>query len=170
VAFDEIHIGDYTWIPGAIINPGVKIGKNCVIGVNSLVTRDVPDGCLAAGSPAKIISENVFPRELSPDERADFFHTFLKTFGEICRNRHVVRYSDSAPIDNLTVDEVLVVFKEFLSRKDVEQEICRIIFIAQAVDVPEETLKNTGQTITLFNLKERYIYGFVDGMSERLVN
>ena len=33
----------------------VKIGKHCVIGANSVVTKDVPDFCVAVGCPAKVI-------------------------------------------------------------------------------------------------------------------
>ena len=48
-----------SWIgPGAIINSSVKVGKNCLIGINSVVSHDVPDGMYAFGAPAKIISEN----------------------------------------------------------------------------------------------------------------
>jgi acetyltransferase-like isoleucine patch superfamily enzyme len=51
-----ITIGDGTWIGhGAVICPGVKIGKNAVIGANSVVRQDVPDFCVAAGVPAQII-------------------------------------------------------------------------------------------------------------------
>ena len=34
---------------------GVTIGKNCVVGANSVVTKDIPDGCVAVGVPAKVI-------------------------------------------------------------------------------------------------------------------
>jgi acetyltransferase-like isoleucine patch superfamily enzyme len=39
----------------AIILPGVSIGENSVIGAGSVVTKDIPSNCLAAGVPAKII-------------------------------------------------------------------------------------------------------------------
>ncbi len=84
---EGIHIGDNTWVlSGAmilahdhcrglitdtwigencvigirsIIMPGVTIGKECVIGGGSVVTKDVPNNCIAAGNPAKVIRENV---------------------------------------------------------------------------------------------------------------
>ena len=37
--------------------PGVKIGKNCVIGAGSVVTKDIPDNSLALGVPAKVIRQ-----------------------------------------------------------------------------------------------------------------
>lgn len=80
VAFDGVTIGDFSWIPGAVINPGVQIGRNCVIGVNSLVTSNVPDGSLAAGSPAKVIREGAYPRPLTSEQRLDFFDSFLRAY------------------------------------------------------------------------------------------
>lgn len=52
---DSVEIGSDTQIgDGTIILPGVKIGNNVIVGANSLVNRDLPNGCLAVGSPAKI--------------------------------------------------------------------------------------------------------------------
>ena len=83
VAFDGVSIGDFTWVPGATINPGVRIGRNCVIGVNSLVTSSIPDGALAVGSPAKVIKENAYPRPLGPEQRQRFFGEFLAAWGTL---------------------------------------------------------------------------------------
>lgn len=53
---DSVIISDGTWIgTNAVIVGNVKIGKNCVIGANSVVTKDIPDYCIAAGIPARII-------------------------------------------------------------------------------------------------------------------
>jgi acetyltransferase-like isoleucine patch superfamily enzyme len=38
-----------------VICPGVSVGEGAVIGANSVVTRDVPDYCVAAGAPARIV-------------------------------------------------------------------------------------------------------------------
>lgn len=38
-----------------IVLPGVTIGKDSVVGAGSVVTKDIPPGCIAAGVPAKII-------------------------------------------------------------------------------------------------------------------
>jgi len=40
---------------GSIILPGVKIGKGAIVGAGAVVTRDVPDYAVVAGSPAKIL-------------------------------------------------------------------------------------------------------------------
>lgn len=52
----HVKIGDGTWIgTNAVIVGSVQIGKNCVIGANSVVTKDIPDYSVAVGSPAKVI-------------------------------------------------------------------------------------------------------------------
>ncbi|MBP2134350.1 acetyltransferase-like isoleucine patch superfamily enzyme [Methanomicrobium sp. W14] len=51
-------ISDYAAIgANSTILPGIKIGKNTLIGAGSVVTKDVPDGMLAVGNPAKIIKK-----------------------------------------------------------------------------------------------------------------
>lgn len=51
-----VVIEDNVWIgSGAIINPGVKIGKNSVIGAGSIVTKDIPSDVVAAGNPCKVL-------------------------------------------------------------------------------------------------------------------
>ena len=51
-----VTIGDNVWIGGnAVICPGVCIGNNVVIGAGSVVTKDIPDWCVAAGNPCRVI-------------------------------------------------------------------------------------------------------------------
>ena len=51
-------IGDFTQIgAGAIIFPDIIIGKNTIIGAGSVVRENVPDNCIAAGVPSKIIKK-----------------------------------------------------------------------------------------------------------------
>lgn len=47
---DGAHIGI-----GSIIMPGVTIGKGAVIGAGAVVTKDVPDYCVAVGVPARVV-------------------------------------------------------------------------------------------------------------------
>lgn len=50
-----ITIGDDTWLGGGVVVcPGVTIGRRCIIAAGSVVIRDVPDDCMAAGNPAVV--------------------------------------------------------------------------------------------------------------------
>lgn len=52
----DIRIGERVWIGGNVsIVPGVSIGSNTVIATGSVVTRDIPDGVLAAGNPCRVL-------------------------------------------------------------------------------------------------------------------
>lgn len=56
----SVEVGEYTFIGGgSAVMPGVKIGKGCVIGVNSVVTKNVPDFAIVAGAPARIIGSTL---------------------------------------------------------------------------------------------------------------
>ncbi len=51
-----IRIEDNVWIGGgAILLPGVTIGRNSVIGAGSVVTRSIPANCVAVGNPCRVI-------------------------------------------------------------------------------------------------------------------
>lgn len=51
----KVHIGDHSWIGHNACIIGAQIGKHCVIGANSVVTKDIPDYCVAAGVPARVV-------------------------------------------------------------------------------------------------------------------
>ncbi len=51
-------IGDNVWCgANVVVTSGVTIGERCVIGANSVVTRDLPPRTICAGSPAKVLRE-----------------------------------------------------------------------------------------------------------------
>ena len=53
-----ITIGDNVWIGGKVlINPGISIGDNAVVGSGSVVTRDIPSNVIALGNPCKVLRE-----------------------------------------------------------------------------------------------------------------
>lgn len=51
-----VTLEDNVWIgSGAVINPGVTIGRNSVIGAGSVVTKDIPADVVAAGVPCRVL-------------------------------------------------------------------------------------------------------------------
>jgi acetyltransferase-like isoleucine patch superfamily enzyme len=53
---DPVIIEDHVWIGSkAVILPGVRIGSRAVIGAGSIVTKDIPPRCVAAGNPARVL-------------------------------------------------------------------------------------------------------------------
>lgn len=53
-----ISIGHRCWLGGnSIVLPGVTIGDEVVVGAGAVVTKDVPDGSVVAGNPARVIGK-----------------------------------------------------------------------------------------------------------------
>lgn len=64
----SVTIGDNVWIGGStVVVPGVHIGNNVVIGAGSVVTKDIPDWCIAAGNPCRVI------RPITEEDRKYYF-------------------------------------------------------------------------------------------------
>lgn len=58
---DSVFIGDGSWIGTNVVVVGnVHIGKHCVIGANSVVTKNIPDYSIAVGVPAKVVKKYDF--------------------------------------------------------------------------------------------------------------
>ncbi len=56
----SIKIGNHVWIaPGSEVMKGVAVGDGCIIGSQTMVTKDVPANCLVVGRPARVVKENI---------------------------------------------------------------------------------------------------------------
>ena len=65
---EPVIIEDHVWIGSkAVILPGVRIGSRAVIGAGSIVTKDIPPRCVAAGNPARVLR---YLRELDSNTAA----------------------------------------------------------------------------------------------------
>lgn len=54
----EITVGNNVFIGmGALILPNIRIGSNCIVGANTVVTKDVLDGTIVAGNPGRVIGQ-----------------------------------------------------------------------------------------------------------------
>lgn len=58
--YKPVEIGEDVWLGAhVIVLAGVTIGRGCVVGANSVVTRDLPPDVVAAGAPARVIRSRV---------------------------------------------------------------------------------------------------------------
>lgn len=60
VQHGEVVIGEGSWLGENVCVLGAQVGKHCVVGANSVVTKDIPDYCVVVGAPAKIIKRYDF--------------------------------------------------------------------------------------------------------------
>ena len=90
----RITLGNNVWIPNAQVNPGVDIGKNTVILPMSLVTKDMPSGCLAGGIPCAVVEERAFPRVLTEVEKQQLW---TKIFSQTVRGYYLKSKADHLP-------------------------------------------------------------------------
>jgi acetyltransferase-like isoleucine patch superfamily enzyme len=166
VAFEGIEIGDFSWVPGAIINPGVRIGRCCVIGVNSLVTSSIADGTLAAGSPAKPIREGYYPKPLGGERLLDFFAEFLAHYAELLGlSGEPSRATDAVVLDDDSTTLVFAISPQAASAALAAHDAPRSLVVAEgaAALTPRD-----GRT--LLDTRSRHVAGTADAASERLTN
>lgn len=54
----DVKIGEFTYVgPHTVIMPGVSIGKGCIIGAYSYISKDIPDFSVVRGLPAKVVGD-----------------------------------------------------------------------------------------------------------------
>ena len=79
---EDIHIGDNVWIAcNTVVIGGVTIGRNCVIGAGSVVTKDIPEGYLAYGNPCRpvrpITEADSMKHLILPEDMEHFAYNIL---------------------------------------------------------------------------------------------
>lgn len=54
----EVTIGNNVWLGDKVaVLSGVHIGNNVIVAANAVVTKDIPDGCIVAGVPGKVVKQ-----------------------------------------------------------------------------------------------------------------
>ena len=57
----NVTVGNHVWIGATcVVMKGVEIGKGSIIGINSMVTKSIPENVVAVGSPCRVIKSNVY--------------------------------------------------------------------------------------------------------------
>ena len=83
---EPVEIGDDVFLgAGAIVLPGVKIGNRVVIGAGSIVTNNVPDNCVVAGNPSKVIC--TIDEYLEKAAKRDVLYSAPYTIEDLVRNK-----------------------------------------------------------------------------------
>jgi acetyltransferase-like isoleucine patch superfamily enzyme len=80
-SFAPVTIGDRVWLPNAVVLPGVTIGSDVVVAAGSCVSRDLPSGALAAGTPATVKRAHVYPKKNSPAARHEILRRIAAEAG-----------------------------------------------------------------------------------------
>jgi hypothetical protein len=59
-SFQPVRVDDDCWLGvNCVVAPGITVGKGCIVGANSVVTRDLPPYVVAAGAPARIVKNRL---------------------------------------------------------------------------------------------------------------
>lgn len=67
----DIHIGEDVWVGANVtIMPGANLGRGCIVGACSLVTKPIPPYALVVGSPAKIVGVKFTIEQILEHEKA----------------------------------------------------------------------------------------------------
>ncbi len=76
--FQDVVVGSHVWLPTRIvILPGITIGDHVVVGLGSLINKNIPGGSLAAGMPVKILKENMFPKPVDAEKRSSIIRELI---------------------------------------------------------------------------------------------
>ena len=138
--FGPVTIGNNVWLPArSIVLPNVKIGDNTVIGIGSTVNKSIPSGCLAAGSPCKVIKENCYPKKLSSDEKLNIIDNIIEDYRRLAEYKLLVidleftediiilTHSEGDTIYNLkertmtgNINELSEDFRDYLRRRGIK--------------------------------------------------
>jgi carbonic anhydrase/acetyltransferase-like protein (isoleucine patch superfamily) len=85
--FGKVEIKDDAWLPWHVfVMPNVTIGKGTTIAGGSVVTKDIPDYCLAGGVPAKVIAQENYPPKMGINAKNKLAKIILHDFEGYFKN------------------------------------------------------------------------------------
>ncbi|MEO8210643.1 MAG: hypothetical protein ABI840_08770 [bacterium] len=166
VAFAPITLGKNVWLPWRIfIMPGVTIGDGSTIGADSLVTKDIPPGSLAAGSPAKVIkTADEYPKKLTAVEKDVAFIKILEEYFyflqyhklDVTTEKCIAYLKSKIKKDNIE-------YKLFYVNSEINEEILKqldknslLLSMVKLNDVNRKIISVTGAMWSDLETKERY--------------
>ena len=100
--FGPVKIGNNVWLPArSVVLPNVTIGDDTVVGIGSIINRDLPSGCLAAGSPCKVIKENCYPKELNNEELQKKILEITNNWCKLHKDKNITNVSVNCSVDGI---------------------------------------------------------------------
>ena len=92
--FGPVKIGNNVWLPArCIVLPNVEIGDNVVIGIGSIVNRNISSGSLAMGSPCKVIKENYYPKDLDKNRLEKIVWNIIEDWCKLKDSKNITNVS-----------------------------------------------------------------------------
>jgi len=142
--------------------PGTKIGKNCIVGARSVVTKDFPDSCLIAGNPAKII-KNSNRKKISPQQRNELLKSAMLWYKDILKTKgFIIKEFPNDPLKfNVAKDGISATIFYSHSVREI-QKFKRIIVLTFT------KLQLSSKNHTIINLSEKTISGSEDDLTDDL--
>ena len=146
--FGPVHIEANVWLPArSIVLPNVRIGENTVIGIGSIINRNLPKGCFAAGSPCKVLKENCYPKNLNKNEKKTIVNNILEDWKKLLKHKEEpdisVNYNEE---DNSII-------------------LTKFNYEPTPMKYPLEVVHSKK---TIFNLKNKTVEGSINDVSEDL--
>lgn len=98
VKFAGVTIGDRAWLAsGVFIQPGIHIGNDVFVNAMSVVKKDLPDGTVAEGHPARPVAKMAdLKRAMTPERLNAAAATMLRHFGDVVLRREWGIEADAA--------------------------------------------------------------------------
>lgn len=144
----------------------MTIGSNVVISIGSLVNRDVPDGALVGGIPAKVLRENAYPKALDTTKKDAIVRKILTDYIPLLRFKGYATESaqNVGNVWSLSIDDThQIMYGEeaasLLPLVDPKRRVLMLYFTAT---------KGIEGTVTHFNLSTLCIDGDMDELGEDL--
>ena len=88
--FGPVTIGNSVWLPArCIVLPNVSIGDHTVIGINSIVNKNIPTNSLAGGQPCKVIRDN-YPQQPTNEELTNQLVMIVDDWKHITEHKNII--------------------------------------------------------------------------------
>jgi acetyltransferase-like isoleucine patch superfamily enzyme len=160
IAFGPITIKKGVWFPWRVfVMPNVTVGEYTTVGAGSIITKNLPDRCLAVGSPAKIIStDGNHLKKYSIEEKNNIIVDILKQLSEY--------------LTFLDFQNELIIDKDFISIKILKDDfIIKYKTLFQETELTSDNLiislsELTSEMIDNLNKNRILYFGILNNQSE----